>query len=150
MILASTGGRTMSRISISAIILLVTPIGSAAQFSAQSCEAPQSTREILAKLSVPEDPRKPAAERKALELKQVQKGLEGAPEDIFLHEAYQDLKIGRIGDQREAVIEEYEKLLAKYPQSPGLLYLAARAQFSLNTKRAIEDLEQALILAPKF
>jgi thiol-disulfide isomerase/thioredoxin len=140
----------MSRISIGFITLLVMPIGSAAQFSAQSCEAPQSTREILAKLRIPEDPRKPAAERKALELEQVRKGLEGAPEDIFLHEAYQDLEIGWIGDQREAVIEEYDKLLAKYPHSPGLLYLAARAQYSRNTKRSIEDLEQALVLAPKF
>jgi thiol-disulfide isomerase/thioredoxin len=140
----------MRRISIGFVTLLVMPIGSAAQFSAQSCEAPQSIREILAKLRIPEDPRKPAAERKALELEQVRKGLEGTPEDIFLHEAYQDLKIGPIGDQREAVIEEYDKLLAKYPHSPGLLYLAARAQFSLNTKRAIENLEQALILAPKF
>ncbi|HKV62975.1 MAG TPA: hypothetical protein VJO16_13745 [Candidatus Acidoferrum sp.] len=140
----------MRRISIGVIILLVTPIGSAAHFSAQSCEAPQSTGEILAKSRVPEDPRKPAAERKALELEQVRKGLEGAPEDIFLHEAFQDLKIGRIGDQREAVIEEYEKLLAKYPHSPAFLYLAARAEYSRNTKRAIEDLEQALLLAPKF
>lgn len=140
----------MSRISIGFIILLVMPIGSAAQFSAQSCEAPQSTREILEKLRIPEDPRKPAAERKAQKLEQLQKGLEGAPENIFLHEVYQDLKIGRIGDQREAVIEEYEKLLAKYPHDPVFLYLAARAQYSLDTKRAIEYLEQALLLAPKF
>jgi thiol-disulfide isomerase/thioredoxin len=140
----------MSRIPIGVIILLVTPIGSTAQFSAQSCEAPQSTREILAKIRTPEDPRKPAAERKALELEQVRIGLEGAPEDISLHEAYQDLKIGQIGDRREALIEEYEKLLAKYPHSSVFLYLGARAQDSLNTQRAIEDLEQALLLAPKF
>jgi thiol-disulfide isomerase/thioredoxin len=140
----------MSRISIGFITLLVMPISCAAQFSAQSCEAPQSTREVLAKLLIPEDPRKPAAERKALELEQVRKGLEGAPEDIFLHEAYQDLEIGWIGDQREAVIEEYDKLLSKHPRSPGVLYLAARAQYSRNTKRAIENLEQALLLAPKF
>jgi thiol-disulfide isomerase/thioredoxin len=140
----------MSRISTGVIILLVTPIGAAAQFSAQSCEAPQSTREILAKLRLPEDPRKPAAERKAQELERLQKGLERAPQDIFLHEAFQDLKIGRIGDQREAVIEEYEKLLANYPHSAAFLYLAAHAEYSRNTKRAIEDLEQALLLAPKF
>jgi len=141
---------TMSRISIGFITLLVMPIGSAAQFSAQSCEAPQSTREILAKLRIPEDPRQPAAERKALELERVRKGLEGAPEDIFLHEAHQDLKIGQIGDQREGLIVEYEKLGAKYPHNPVFLYLAARAQYSLKTKRSIENLEQALVLAPTF
>jgi thiol-disulfide isomerase/thioredoxin len=140
----------MSRMSIGVIILLVTPISSAAQLTTQSCEAPQSTRDILAKLLIPEDPRKPAAERKAQKLEQLQKGLEGDPEDIFLHEAYQDLRIGRIGDQRGAVIEEYEQLLAKYPHSATFLYLAARAEYSLNTKRAIENLEQALLLAPKF
>jgi len=80
----------------------------------------------------------------------VRKSLEGTPEDIFLHEAYQDLKIGPIGDQREALIEEYEKLVAKYPHNPVFLYLAARAQYSRNTKRSIEDLEQALVLVPKF
>jgi thiol-disulfide isomerase/thioredoxin len=140
----------MSRVSIGVLMLLVMPLGSAAQFSAQSCEAPQSTREILAKLRVPQDPRKPAAERQAQELERLQEGLRGAPDDIFLHEAYQDLEIGRIGDQREAVIKEYEKLLAKHPHSPVFLYLAARAQYSRNTKRSIEDLEQALVLAPKF
>jgi thiol-disulfide isomerase/thioredoxin len=140
----------MSRISIAVIILLMTPIGSAAQLTAQSCEAPQSTRGILAKLLIPEDPREAAAERIAQKLEQLQKGLERTPEDISLHEAYQDLKIGRIGDRRGAVIGEYEKLLAKYPHSSAFLYLAARAEYSLNTKQAIENLERALLLAPKF
>ena len=140
----------MSRISVSCIMLLVTSIGSAAQSSAQSCEATQSTRESLGKLNVPQDLRKPAADRKAHELAEIGKGLEADSDDIFLHEAYQDLQIGRIGDRREAVAEEYEKLLAKHPNSPAYLYLAARAEYGLKTERAIQDLEQALKVAPTF
>ena len=49
----------------------VMPFGSTAQFPAQSCESSQSTREILSRLRIPEDPRKPAAERKAQELEQL-------------------------------------------------------------------------------
>jgi thiol-disulfide isomerase/thioredoxin len=140
----------MSRISVSFVILLVTCIGSAAQSPAQFCEATQSTRAILEILNVPKDPRKPAAERKAQELAEIRKGLEADSDDIFLHEAYQDLQIGRIGDQREAVAEEYKKLLAKHPNSPAYLYLAARAEYGLKTERAIQDLEQALKFAPTF
>jgi len=60
------------------------------------------------------------------------------------------VRISQIGDEREAVIAEYEARLAKDPQNPVLLYLAARAEYSQKTPQAIANLKQAIKIAPSF
>jgi hypothetical protein len=128
------------------------PVGCTAQTSVipQRCRVSPQTLEILSHLHVPDDPRQPMVERKARKLQEVRKGLAAAAEDVVLNEEYQDVQIGKIGDGREGVIKEYEERLAKGPQDPVLLYLAARALYSWNTKQAMNDLEQALKISPLF
>jgi len=141
----------MSRISTGVIILLVTPIWLCGAIFRSILRGPSidsgDPREINVYQTTPAI-RRPSVRRKSSS--DCRKVWKGPHKTSFSHEAFQDLKIGRIGDQREAVIEEYEKLLANYPHSAAFLYLAAHAEYSRNTKRAIEDLEQALLLAPKF
>src|SRR5438874_1986908 len=111
------------------------------------CEASPSTREILNRLAAPPDPREPAAAR-AVEV--LRKAQVRTPRDTFLHEAYQDAVIGRIGDERDKVIDEYGTLLAKTTDDPVFLYLAARAEFGWKTPLAIAQLKKAIRLAPEF
>jgi thiol-disulfide isomerase/thioredoxin len=115
-----------------------------------SCEAPSATREILNHLAIPFDARQPAAERTARTIEVLRKALGSTPRDIFLHEAYQDTLIGRVGDERDKVIEEYRALLAKNPGDPVFLYLAARAEFGWKTPQAIARLKQVMTVAPQF
>lgn len=115
-----------------------------------ACEAPPQTRAILDQLRQPDDLRLSAAERKEQQVALLRKALQAVTDDIPLNEAYQDLQIGRIGDGRAALMAEYDQLLAEHPDSPVFLYLAARAEYSRNTKQAIERLERALALSPEF
>jgi thiol-disulfide isomerase/thioredoxin len=115
-----------------------------------ACEASPQTRAILDQLRQPDDLRLSAAERKEQQVALLRKALQAAADDISLNEAYQDLQIGRIGDERAALIAEYDQLLVKHPSSPVFLYLAARADYSRSTKQAIERLERALALSPEF
>ena len=114
------------------------------------CEASPSTREILNRLAAPPDPREPAAARAARTVEVLRKALVPTPRDTFLHEAYQDAVIGRIGDERDKVIDEYGTLLAKTTDDPVFLYLAARAEFGWKTALAIAQLKKAIRLAPEF
>jgi thiol-disulfide isomerase/thioredoxin len=142
----------MGKVLLGAILSLSVPIGCTAQTSVlpRGCGVSPQTLEILSHLHVPDDPWQPTAERKARKLQELHNGLASSPEDIVLNEEYQDVQIGVIGDGREGVIKEYEERLAKSPQDPILLYLAARALYSWNTKQAMSDLEQALKISPLF
>ena len=114
------------------------------------CEASPPTREILNRLAAPPDPRQPAAERTARTVEALRTALTSTPRDLFLHEAYQDAVIGRIGDERGRVIDEYGTLLAKTPDDPVFLYLAARAEFGWKTPQAIAHIKQSMTVAPEF
>ncbi len=114
------------------------------------CGASPQALEILAKIQIPSDPRQPASERNAFKLHELRQALNATPKDIFLHGAYQDIQIGEIGGGRESAVKEYEALLAKNPKDPALLYLAARAEYSRDTKQAISNLDEAIKLSPEF
>jgi tetratricopeptide (TPR) repeat protein len=116
----------------------------------QGCGPDPSTRKVLEQLEVPDDLRLPAAERQNQKIAVLRRALTTSPRDVFLHETYQRVRIAGLEINRESVIAEYEKLLAKNPQDPVFLYLAANAQVGHKTKEAIANLERAIDVAPSF
>ncbi len=116
----------------------------------QSCDPGPSTRKVVEQLEVPDDLRLPAAERQNQKIAALRRALTASPKDVFLHEAYQRVRIAGLESNRESVIAEYESLLAKSPRDPVFLYLAANAQVGHKTKEAIANLERAIDMAPSF
>jgi thiol-disulfide isomerase/thioredoxin len=116
----------------------------------QSCGTSASARTILERLEIPDNEHLPAARREELRLEILRSALSTAPADIALNEAYQATRLAGDETDRAAVIAEYEKVLAKNPQDPVFLYLAANAQIGRNTKEAIANLDRAIELAPDF
>ena len=116
----------------------------------QGCSPDPSTQKVLQRLDVPDDLRLPAAERQNQKLAVLRQALATWPKDVFLHEAYQRVRIAGLEINRDSVIAEYENLLAKNPRDPVFLYLAANAQAGHKTKEAIANLERAIKGAPSF
>ena len=116
----------------------------------QSCELTSSTAEILEQIQIPYDAHLPAAQRREFKLDLLRKALSATPSDIALHEAYQNVRLGGMEVNRPDLITEYEQLLAKHPNDPRFLYLAAEAQMGRKTKEAITNLERAIELSPTF
>jgi thiol-disulfide isomerase/thioredoxin len=116
----------------------------------QACQPDSFMRSVLEKLQTPEDLRLPAAQRQQEKIAVLRQALARSPKNLFLHEAYQRVRIAGLESNRESVIAEYEKLLSANPQDPLLLYLAASAQAGRKTKDAITNLERAVTLAPSF
>jgi tetratricopeptide (TPR) repeat protein len=117
---------------------------------AQSCEPMESTRVILEQLQVPDDAHLPAAQRRELKLQLLREALATTPSDIALHEAYQNARLSEMEINRQNLIAEYDQLLAKHPNDPVFLYLAAEAQMGRNTKEAIANLQRAIEVSPGF
>ena len=113
-------------------------------------EPTASSRRVLEQLQVPADMRLGVAERQAARVALLRKAIATSPRDVFLHEAYQRARFGGVESNRQAVIEEYEALLAMNPRDAVFLYLAANAQVGRRTKDAIANLERAIGLAPAF
>lgn len=132
------------------VFLLVLSTTAFGQHASNTCEAGAETRRILDRLAVPSDVRQTAAQIRDAQLLELRRALQASPRDIFLHSRHQDVKIGRYGYGRNEVIEEYQAFLNQHPSDPIYLYLAARAQFSRNTARAIGELEQSLSISPQF
>ena len=91
-----------------------------------------------------------AAERTVRKIELLRKALKASPNDVFLHEEYQRIRIGGMEADRPPVIEEYEKLLAQHPDDPAYLYLAASAQLGRDTTQSIARLEHAIERSPSF
>ena len=134
----------------SVLLLCLALVAPATAQNAQNCEPADSTRTILEQLQHPENLHLSAAERQNLKLELLRKAISAAPSDIFLHEAYQNALLAGRDYNRNALIVEYEQLLAMHPHDPVFLYLAARAQSGGRSKEAIANLEQAIALAPDF
>jgi thiol-disulfide isomerase/thioredoxin len=136
---------------LSLVLLCLAAACFASQSSlSQSCEPAVSTRAILEQLQVPDDAHLPAAQRGELKLQLLRKALAAAPSDIALHEAYQNALLGGMEINRPELIAEYDQLLAKYPNDPVFLYLAAEAQMGRKTKEAIANLLHGIELSPGF
>ena len=116
----------------------------------QTCGPSAATLHTLDELQTPDDMRLPAAERIAHKVETIRKALAAAPNDVFLHEAYQRVRIAGREADRPPVMEEYEKLLAAHPDDPAYLYLAAAAELGRNTTQAIARLERAIERSPSF
>lgn len=116
----------------------------------QGCDPDASTRKVVEQLEVPDDLRLPAAERQNQKIAVLRRALARSPKDVFLHEAYQRVRIAGLESNRESVIAEYENLLTKNQRDPVFLYLAANAQVGHKTKEAIANLERAIEAAPSF
>jgi thiol-disulfide isomerase/thioredoxin len=125
-------------------------LAAASSLYPQTCGPSGAVLRALGELQTPADMRLSAAERTARKIELLRKALNTAPNDVFLHEAYQHLRIGDMEADRSPVIEEYEKLLAQHPDDPVYLYLAASAQFGRNTTQSISRLERAIERSPSF
>src|SRR5438270_12663262 len=125
-------------------------LGAALSLCAQTCGPSGAVLRTLDELQIPGDMRQPAAERMARKIEILRKALNAAPNDVFLHEEYQRIRIGGMEADRPAVIQEYEKLLAQHPDDPVYLYLAALAQLGRNTTQSISRLERAIERSPSF
>jgi thiol-disulfide isomerase/thioredoxin len=91
-----------------------------------------------------------AVERKALKIDALRNALKITPNDVYLHEEYQRIRIAGMEADRPSVIEEYEKLLTQHPDDPVYLYLAAAAQVGRDTPQSVARLERAIELSPSF
>lgn len=123
--------------------LLTIALAVSSSLPAQTCGPSASTLHTLDQLQTPDDMSLPAAQRTAQKVEIVRKTLAVAPDDVFLHEAYQRVRIGGHEADRPPVMEEYEKLLAAHPDSSVYLYLAAEAELGRNTAQAIDRLDRA-------
>jgi len=74
--------------------------------------------------------------------------LERFPNDLFVHQRYQDTAKYPTAKERDAVIAEYRALADKYPDSPLYAYLAARAQIGVNTKQLIPQFDRLAASVP--
>lgn len=130
--------------------LIVALLAAGASLYAQTCGPSGAVWRSLDAVQMPDDMRLPAAERTARKIRILREALDAAPNDVFLHEEYQHVRMGRMEADRPQVMEEYEKLLAQHPEDAVYLYLAARAEAGRNTAQSITRLEQAIERAPKF
>ena len=141
----NSSGCKMRTKALVIFILLVAPL------HPQTCGPSGSILRILDQLQSPDDMRLSATERRARKVELLQNGFKISSDDVFLHEAYQNLRTGDMEADRPPVIEEYERLLDRHPNDPVYLYLAASAQVGRrNTRQAISRLEQAIELSPSF
>lgn len=74
--------------------------------------------------------------------------LEQFPNDLFVHQRYQDTAKYPTSKERDAVIAEYRALADKRPDIPLYAYLAARAQIGVNTKQLIPQFEKLTASVP--
>ncbi len=74
--------------------------------------------------------------------------VERFPNDLFIHQRYQDTADSPTAKDRDAVIAEYKALAEKHPGNPLFVYLALRAQVGVNTKQIIPELERVTAIVP--
>jgi tetratricopeptide (TPR) repeat protein len=128
----------LRRFMVTGCVVLAFGIGIGAQAQATlPCEASPEVKQALQ--SLPEDTGRMARVNAFRAL------LERFPNDLFVHQRYQDTAKYPTAKERDAVIAEYRALADKHPDSPLYAYLAARAQIGVNTKQLILQFER---LAP--
>ena len=125
-------------------------LAGASSLCSQTCGPSRSVLRTLDELQIPGDMRLSAAERTVRKIELLRKALKASPNDVFLHEEYQRIRIRGMEADRPPVIEEYEKLLAQHPDDPAYLYLAASAQLGRDTTQSIVRLEHAIDRSPSF
>ena len=125
-------------------------LAGASSLCAQTCGPSSSVLRTLDELQTPDDMRLSAAERTTRKIEILRKAFNTAPDDVFLHEEYQRIRIGVMEADRPPVIEEYEKLLTRHPEDPVYLYLAASAELGRKTTQSISRLERAIEHSPSF
>jgi thiol-disulfide isomerase/thioredoxin len=133
-------------------VILTLGLGASAfgQSSMPDCEASRETEKVFDFLRAPQDTRHSANETRDNQLSLLRSALQTSSNDFFLLKMYQDVEIGPHSFGRSEAIKKYEALLRQHPDDPIYLYLAARAQFSHNTKQAIDYLQQSIAKAPQF
>lgn len=109
-----------------------------AQTPAPSCEPSPAVQQALRNL--PESTGDAKADRIA-RIEALRELLDRYPDDLFVHQRYQDTAASTEKD-RDAVIAEYRTLLQQQPANKLYAYLAARAQVGVNTRQVIPDLER--------
>jgi len=105
------------------------------------CEPAPSVAAILQRADQPLDLRRSLADHRAGIHAIFDEGLKTHRDDPFLLAAKLGFDLGRQGENRAALAADAERRLRDQPRNPHLLYLAALANYSLRTPRALELLE---------
>jgi hypothetical protein len=117
----------------------------AARAQTVPCEPSPEVKAALQ--SLPENTGNAEADR-AARIKALRALLDRFPNDLFVHQRYQDTASSPTAKERDAVIAEYRALADKHPGSPIYAYLADRPQVGVNTKQIIPDLEKLAAAVP--
>lgn len=121
-------------------VLIVGAAGVArAQQPLVPCEASPPVRQALR--SLPMSTGDAQADRTA-RLAALRVLLKRFPNDIYVHQRYQDAARYPAEKDRDAVIEEYRALAAAHPKDAGYAYLYARARIGIQTKDIVPQLEK--------
>jgi thiol-disulfide isomerase/thioredoxin len=102
------------------------------------CEPAEEIGAILREADRPHDLRRSLDEHRAAVHAVLERGFRTHADDPFLHAARLEFDLGRSEENRPALALEAEKRLAQAPDNPHRLYLAALANYSLRTPRALE------------
>jgi len=113
--------------------------------AAPLCEPSPAVRRALDSLDSELFERMPAGKRRTARVTQLRTWLRERPDDFFLQRSLQSRS------RRDALVEEYERLLSAHPGDPRYLYLYGRALFwSERKKEAIAQFRQAAKRDPRF
>lgn len=131
----------ISKSLITGCVVLAFGIGLGAQAQTMlPCDPSAEVR--LALQNVPSD-----ADR-AARIAAYRKLLDRFPDDLFVHQRYQDTARHPSAKQRDAVVSEYRTLAEQHPDSSLFAYLTARIQIGVSTKQVLPQLEKLTASVP--
>jgi hypothetical protein len=125
--------------------LVLTLAGVAQAQTLVPCEATPTVRQALRNLPLSTGDAQPD---RAARLEALRALLKRFPNDVYVHERYQDTAMYPTVQDRDAVIAEYRALAAKRPKDAACAYLAARALIGSRTKEALPELEKLASTVP--
>ncbi len=132
---------TLTRSLATACFVAAFGIGSAAQAQTTlPCEASPEVKQALQNL--------PDASDRTARINNLRALLERFPDDLFVHQRYQDAAMYPAASDRDAIIAEYRALAERHPGSTLYDYLAVRPQIGVKTKELIPRFEKLTSAVP--
>src|SRR5258708_38473411 len=142
--------KTLGQIGLVIGFLFISTIAAAGQSVEYRCEADPVIKQELKKLRSDEDAVLSYKQQREQELAALRSLLEKHPDNIFIHQRYQD-RMRVIGDSYpEDLIKQYRDLVEKHQDDPVYLFLLGRLLFGYKTPEAIALFEKASKLSATF
>ena len=120
------------------------------QQAGSPCQPSAPLRQQLNEISNDDDTTVSFVERRERGLTRLRSLLTQFPNDVFVHQAYQDAVLAEAGIDARPLLEQYHSLLALHPREPLYLYLYGRLLIGRETAEAETQMERALRWAPNF